>query len=510
MKWIANLVGMSAALLASATITHAGDCVPCGGCSDPCAAATTVASGCDACGGAASGSPCGEMICEPVKSYKVVMESKYVTESRPICVTETRNETRHRTKTVYKTVPVVETKYRQKCVQVPKTETKTINYTVLVPVKSEKTVELTESVPVWNEVPEEYTVRVPQLVEVPEEYTVKVAKLQDESFTYTVNVPYPVTEQKVRRVVNAVPVTKTRTIEVCVPTTTMKTVTKDYGHWEEQVVEVPATPAATVSYGACAPASRRGWFRRRGRSCCVTYCAPAACSACGNACGGSCGASAGGCGDSMAMGADSGCTTTMTKKVWVPNCVTESVPVTTTTTRSEAVSYTVYEQQTTEVPYECTKIVYRPEVRTGTKKVCVYVDEKRTRTRKVVKYNEEKRTRMRKELTYTTVKKTETVPHVSYKTEQRSKEVSYTFNVPTYTMEEYQVTRYDRVAEEQVEEYTVCVPYTVTKEQKVQVCKMVPKLVEEIINPCCEAACGSGCPTTSCGCAAAAPCSCGG
>ena len=91
------------------------------------------------------------------------MEPKYVTESRPICVTETRNETRYRTKMVYKTVPVTETKYRSKTVNVPHTETKTINYSVLVPVKSEKTVELTESVPVWTEVPEEYTVRVPHL-----------------------------------------------------------------------------------------------------------------------------------------------------------------------------------------------------------------------------------------------------------------------------------------------------------------------------------------------------------
>jgi len=150
------------------------------------------------------------------------------------------------------------------------------------------------------------------------------------------------------------------------------------------------------------------------------------------------------------------------------------------------VNYTVYEQQSTQVPYQCTTIAYRPDVRTGTKKVVDYVDEPRTRTRKVVQYNEESRTRMRKTLTYNTVSKTETVPYVTYKTETRTKEVSYTYNVPEYTVEPYQTTRYDRVAEEQVDEYTVSVPYTVTKEQKVQVCKMVPTLVEETVRPCCE------------------------
>jgi hypothetical protein len=227
------------------------------------------------------------------------------------------------------------------------------------------------------------------------------------------------------------------------------------------------------------------------------------------------------------------------KKVWVPNSVTETVPVTTSTQQEQVVHYTVYEQQVTQVPYQCTKLVYQPEVRTGTKKTVVYVDEQRSRMRKVVKYNEEPRTRMRKELTYKTVTKTETVPYVTYKTEERTKEVSYTYNVPEHTLEPYQTTRYDKIAEEQVESYTVNIPYTVTEERKVQVCKMVPRLVEEVINPCCNSAsgaggcgggggcggsiaapvsagCGScGAPADSCGCAAPAPvaapapCACG-
>lgn len=196
----------------------------------------------------------------------------------------------------------------------------------------------------------------------------------------------------------------------------------------------------------------------------------------------------------------------MTKKVWVPNIQTEMVPVTTQSTRTDVISYTVYEQQATQVPYDCTRIVYQPETRTGVKKTVTYVEEPRTRMRKVVQYNEEKRTRMHKELTYETVTKTETIPHVSYRTEQRTKEVSYTVNVPEHTMEPYTVTRYDRVCEEAVEEYQVCVPVVVVKEQTVQVCRMVPRLVEETVNLCCEVS-GCGPAVGGCGCGpAAAPC----
>lgn len=177
-------------------------------------------------------------------------------------------------------------------------------------------------------------------------------------------------------------------------------------------------------------------------------------------------------------------TTTTTKRVWVPNVTTETIAVTSSTKQSQVVNYTVYEQQSTQVPYECTTIAYRPETRTGTKQVVDYVDESRTRTRKVVQYNEETRTRMRKTLTYNTVTKTETIPYVTYSTEERTKEISYTYNVPEYSVEPYQTTRYERVAEEQVEEYVVNVPHTVIKEQTVQVCKMVPTLVEETIHPC--------------------------
>lgn len=99
------------------------------------------------------------------------------------------------------------------------------------------------------------------------------------------------TEQKVRTVMNAVPVTKTRTVQVCVPQTTMQTVTKDYGHWEEQVVEVPmstpsySAPAATmVSYGSpsCGGGSTRvGLFGRLIRSGCGGGCGASVSTGCG-------------------------------------------------------------------------------------------------------------------------------------------------------------------------------------------------------------------------------------
>ena len=189
----------------------------------------------------------------------------------------------------------------------------------------------------------------------------------------------------------------------------------------------------------------------------------------------------------MASSANCG-TTTMTKRVWVPSVRTETVPVTSSTTQEQVVTYTVYEQQSQQVPYECTRIVYRPETRTGTKQAVVYVNEVRTRNRKVVQYSTESRTRTRKELVFNSVEKTETIPYVTYSSEQRTKEVSYTYNVPQYTMESYETTRYDRIASEAVEEYNVNVSYCETELQDVQVCKMVPRLVAETVSPCCEAA----------------------
>ena len=211
--------------------------------------------------------------------------------------------------------------------------------------------------------------------------------------------------------------------------------------------------------------------------------------------------------------------------------MTEEVPVVTNMVTSEEVAYTVYEQQSTQVPYECTYVSYRPEQRTGTKKIVEYVPEPRTRIRKVVSYTDEQRTRTRRELTYTTQTKQETYPVVTYKTEKKTKDISFIINVPTQNVETFQTTRYETVTEDVVEEYTVNVQIPTTKEVQVQVCKMVPKLVAYTFNPCAAAAlsnatvssttsgCGCGASaslpasSTRCGCgaapvAAASPCGC--
>ncbi|MCY2976442.1 MAG: hypothetical protein NTW52_17430 [Planctomycetota bacterium] len=110
---------------------------------------------------------------------------------------------------------------------------------------------------------------------------------------------------------------------------------------------------------------------------------------------------------------------------------------------NEEIAYTVFEQQSEQIPYECTYIVNKPEVRTGTRQVVDYKMETRERTRKQIKYVDETRTRTRKELTYTTEKKSETYPVITYSTEKKTKEISFTFNVPETTPTPVQTTRYE-------------------------------------------------------------------
>jgi hypothetical protein len=575
-----------------ASIANAGH-FRCGGCSDPCRAATPVSAcsgvsyGNEASGGEYASSNCGpsiveaapascgyvaadggyagsmltdnrETLCEPVTGYRVVMESQFVTETVAQCATETVNETRYRTKTVYKTVPIVEESYTTKTIMVPKTETKTVEYSVLVPVQSTKTVEVSVSVPQWKEVSENYTVKVPQIIDVPESYQVKVPTLRDESFTYTVYVPQTEVVTKMQTVTNAVPVTKTKTVTRCVPVYSTKTVTRDAGHYETVVEEVAsaatyAAPSANYTNGcSSAPSSYVSSCEGSCNSSSVSSgcglksrCHSHRCGGCATTivaigCGSSmgCGTASEGCSASSVTSSDSvsgaSCGSAVapamqmvSKQVWVPNVVTEEVPVVSSTSTNEEITYTVFEQQSEQIPYECTYIVNKPEVRTGTRQVVDYKMETRERTRKQVKYVDETRTRTRKELTYTTEKKSETYPVVTYTTEKKTKEISFTFNVPETTTTPVQTTRYEQVAEEVVEEYTVAVQVPTMKEVQVQVCKMVPKLVPYTYSPCSTAStstqsgstsCGSvateGAQTGGCGCANASPvassaCGCG-
>jgi len=421
----------------------------------------------------------------PINSYKVVLEPKYFTETRAVSTTEYQNEVRYRTRVVARTVPVETQDYKTITVMGPRSETKTVEYTVLVPQTSEKTVEIVDTIPVWTEVAEQYTVKVPTVVDVPEEYKVRVPQLADQEFTYTVQVPQTLTETRMHSVTNAIPVTKTRTVQTYQPVTRMQTVTKDYGHWEDRIEEVvvaapavsydsaaysaPAECAAPAVYGAPAPVYSNGGG--------VGY-------GCGNSGRGGCGLgySAPAQGTAPAQ-CSSPVTQTVSRRVWVPNVVTEEIAVVENVAESQEVAYTVFEQKTEQVPYESTYLVYRAENRTGTRKVVNYTEETRTRTRKVVQYNDEARTRTRKQLSYKQETRTEKVPVVSYTTEKRTKDVTYTFNVPETKVEPFTSTRFETVNEEVSEEYTVTVPVATTKGVQVQVCRMVPKLVPVTIYP---------------------------
>ncbi len=547
-RWIVGWL-----LLAPLAVQAHADCgLRCGGCSDPCIAYSTAGgvSSCSGCAMVAAGNPCGAcgsvsypalqtysncltsggtsyaaplgevavpppstlLGCGPVQSYKVVMEPEYFTETKLVPTTEYQDEIRYRTRTVPRQVKVEYEDYRTTTELVSKTETKTVEYSVLVPKTEEKTVDLVETVPVWNEVIEDYTVRVPTVVEVPEEYTVRIPQLRDEDFTYTVYVPQSQTQTKVQTVTNAVPVVKTRTVQVSRPVVRMETVTRDYGRWEVRVEEVahsaysmptPSTPSLSCSgistggcgvySGSCGACGGCGRCYSRSSNGCRTATACGVCGGCGvtsysrNSGLGTI------CDGNMAETAVSCGTSTVSRRVWVPNVVTEEVPVTEMVTETQVVSYTAFEQQTEQIPYECTYLVYVPEQRTGTRKVVEYVDETRTRTRKVVEYNEEARTRTRKELSYKQETKTQTVPYVTYTTENRTKEVSYVVKVPETKVEPITRTRYDTVNEEITEEYTVRVPVASAKEVQVQVCRMVPKLVPTTIYPCCgDSGVGSG------------------
>lgn len=496
----------------------------------------------------------------PMTMYKVVLEPQVTTESRIVNSTEYRDEQRTRARVVQRTQPVQFEDYRTRTVMVPKTETKTIEYSVLVPHTSEKTVEVVESVPVWKEVQQNYTVKVPVLTDVQEEYEVRVAQLQDQEFTYTVYVPHAETQTRMQTVTNAVPVTKSRTVTVNVPVARTQTVTKDYGHWETRMEEVtvqssvgyssnvdagyaPAAASCGVSsvgygMGGCSPSVSVGagtgrhhchiigklLHHHRGRAACGN-CGGGGCGTCGGAAYGGTVVYAGGpsCGGAVGAGyavapaqvVQSVPTTQMVaRQVWVPNVVTEDVSVVENVPQSQEITYTVYEQHSEQVPYEATSVCYRPESRTGTRKVVNYVPEKRTRTRKVVSYQDETRTRTLRQASYEQKTRTETVPVVTYTTEKRSKEVSYTVNVPDTQVETVTATRYETVEEVVNEQYTERVAVPVSKEVQVQVTRMVPKLVAFQVNITASCSSGSSMPVnggyapgygtgSGCGCGAA-------
>jgi hypothetical protein len=498
----------------------------CGGCSDPCAAAS--------CGGIfrghaaisaapIMGSTTGQTVveaqqqelfdCGPVTTYRVVMEPKYITESRPVQVTEYRDEVRTRTRVVSRQVPVEVQDYRTITVMVPTAETKTIEYTVLVPQQNEKSVEVVESVPVWNEVTEEYTVRVPKVVDVPEEYSVRVPQLRSEEFTYTAYVPQAQTQTKIHTFTNAVPVTKTRTVQVCRPVTRTQTVTKDYGHWEVRVEEVAAASVPAITYSApaaswSAPVTYSG-VSMGGCGTTATYRSGASVGSCGS-CGGCgqvyatrahgcriarrCGSCGGcglrahggtGCGGSCgsASGCDGGCgsvgyshvvysspaTFSAPAAYSAPVCdtnATYSVPQTQTISRrvwvpnvtTEEVPVVENVMETQEISY--TAFEQKTEQIPYECTYLVYAPEQRTGTRQVVDYVNETRTRSRKVVEYNNETRTRTNKQLSYTQRTRTETVPYV----TYTTEKRtkEVSFTVNVPETKVE------PFTTTRFDTVQ------------------------------------------
>ena len=226
----------------------------------------------------------------------------------------------------------------------------------------ERPVTVCRCVPETRQVKQTYTVMVPQVQTREEKCMVAVPVWEEVQQTYTVCVPQQEMRQGTRTVCKPVQVQETRT--VC----------RDTGHWEE-----------TTCYRTCATMMRGclGWFG------CCGGCAVVAC----------------------------------TQMAWVPNVVTEEVPV------------TVCKYETVEEPYQYAVTVYKQEQRTRPVKVCRYVNQERTR------------------------------------------QVQYTVCVPQQRECVQNVTTYKMVAEQQVQKCTVMVPYTVQREVQVMVCKMVPQQV---------------------------------
>jgi hypothetical protein len=205
-----------------------------------------------------------------------------------------------------------------------------------------------------------------------------VPEWQDVEKEYTAMVPHREKRTATRTVCHRVPVTETRQV------------TRDRGHWERQIVEVPSR----------------------------------SCGGCGHCGGGYCGGTA-----------------TVCRNVWVPNLVTEDV------------QYTRYVPQTSEQEYEYYVTVCRPETRTYTARVCNYKTETRTATVKVCEYRTETRSKtyqvctyenqeQSRDVTYTVnvpQTQTKTFDVTSYKTVAEEKTETYRVRVPHPVQKEVDV-----------------------------------------------------------------------
>ena len=129
-------------------------------------------------------------------------------------------------------------------------ETRTVKCVEYRPETREKSITVMRTVPVQREVERRYTVLVPQIETDTVTYTVAVPVWEDKEVEYTVLVPRKDVREGVRKVRRTVPVTETRTV------------VKDQGHWEEQEVTVPVVRHAAFR-------ARRMARRARKLGCCT-------------------------------------------------------------------------------------------------------------------------------------------------------------------------------------------------------------------------------------------------
>lgn len=257
------------------------------------------------------------------------------------------------------------------CVTSYQTVTKTVYVPTMVPEKRvvcttqyrceerERPITVQRCVPETKQVRQTVTVMVPEVRYRTVTCRVPVPVWDEVEQPYTVCVPYQEKVQGVRTVYRPVQVQE------------MRTVCRDEGHWETVTTYRRAHLGclARIAYGGCAPVV-----------CCTAL-------------------------------------------VWVPNIVTEQVPV------------TVCKYELVQEPCEYTVTKYRTEQRVRRARVC----------------------------------------RTEYREEQR--QVPYTVCVPQQRECVRNVTTYKVLTEQRTQKYTVMIPEQVQKEVTVMVCRMVPKQV---------------------------------
>jgi hypothetical protein len=342
-----------------------------------------------------------------VTETRTIMVSEMVSETRMITTTECKLEAQTRLLTRYRSVPVTQ--------QVPYTWTEFEQQ--VRPVTRTRTVPVTEQVP--------YT------------WTAYECQQQTRQVNYTELVP--VTRPVVQTYTELVPTveqrTGTRKVAHTVAVQVPQTVTKDLGHFEEQCVEVPVVLAS--SHGTSG--SRfHGLFRKHKHDC--DSCAPVV-----DACD---------CGPQM---------TTVTKKVWVPKMVTETVIT------------TVNKVEWVEEPHTWTVTVCRPVTKQRTVNVTTCEAVAKTRTETFSVQVPVKKTGVR---TVTTCKLENYVENV-------------TVCVPITKTGTRAVTTYRCEAYTENVTVNVSVPVSVQKPITVQVCRQVPKTITvQVPVPVASTGCG--------------------